>query len=671
MIRTSVLLVRSDLRTEPGRTVAISLLLAAGVVFPILMSGGGWTGVLPAAALAWAASAGATARNQRTARVLTLNGSGPGVPALASAGTMALPGVACTLITLVAGVVVDAGINVGTAIGVGLVVPVLTAAAQSLLGGPRGLRVGNRWMRVLGALVVVLLLVLVPALIFPVVLYLVALRRGVRPGWRRGAITLGAAVLAAAIAVSLGRTDSWWGLSLQLLVLGIPLVIALFRLGAVGVDLAGALGPHLGPRARLATAPLRHRRRAVAPLAMALGLAASLAVMDAVVGASFGQREDHLSTEETVILGRPTLRADQVVVRVSQSDPATVARVAEEETAGTEVRAAVINVLGGSVLSSVSIDGAAAGPGWVGVVTPEDLAALGLEDQVPALARGEAVVLNPTARPIDGQIDLTLPGRTISLAAVASPGTVPATELPGALVSPTVADRLDLDVGSARVVLSPTADATAPPPGLGAMAEAIRRRAVPAAGGQPATTLDPGAPGNLLKFFAWGNEASDPIVFGDEVTEVGPRGPLNDVPYFAGTRAEGTRSLVVIGPICLVLLGASGLLILGATRYEDTVLSENGASPRLRASLAMAQAGLLATGTTLVAAIAGIGLPALAFRTYNQGNDRGALPIIPLVVPWEVPVGLLVLTAAAVASAGLIVATRDRFATATRDDLAW
>ncbi len=69
------------------------------------------------------------------------------------------------------------------------------------------------------------------------------------------------------------------------------------------------------------------------------------------------------------------------------------------------------------------------------------------------------------------------------------------------------------------------------------------------------------------------------------------------------------------------------------------------------------QAALVATGASVVGALVGIGLPALSFSVYN-GSDRGGLPPVPLVVPWEVPALLILLPVVAALLSGLPLATR-------------
>lgn len=102
---------------------------------------------------------------------------------------------------------------------------------------------------------------------------------------------------------------------------------------------------------------------------------------------------------------------------------------------------------------------------------------------------------------------------------------------------------------------------------------------------------------------------------------------------------------------------AGVVLALGATRAEDAVLWVQGAPEGTRASLGAIQALVLSGAASVLAAIVGIGLPALAFSVYDR-SARGGLPPIPLVVPWEVPVGLVALPLASALLAAAVVATR-------------
>jgi hypothetical protein len=127
------------------------------------------------------------------------------------------------------------------------------------------------------------------------------------------------------------------------------------------------------------------------------------------------------------------------------------------------------------------------------------------------------------------------------------------------------------------------------------------------------------------------------------------------VPAFATTADEGRGRLVGLAALAVLMTVAGVLLALGAARSDDVVLEVQGAPTGMRSAVSAIQAAALATSAAVFAAVAGIGIPALAFRIYDQDAE---LPDIPLVVPTAVWVVLVAIPVLAVAISAAVPAAR-------------
>ena len=599
---------------------------------------------------------------------------------------MVAPGLGATVLSMGLASVrgVDAGAQAWIPI-VCVVIPALvawTAAAATREGMAR-----RRWWATAGLVLLSVVVVLaLPILLIPALMVVVG-RLGERSGVARAGLALGAGLVAVLVAVAMGKTSDWLGLSFAMLVLVPPLVVAAAYLGTVALELVGASTRRLGPaNARLASAPLAARRRGVASVGAVLAVVTAVAVLDSTVGASFGRREADRPLAPPTMSAPAGTGADQAIGVIGvTADPATVTTAATEAASSSGTTVTLIDRLGnggtllpmeGSPLSS-SLDATVGltpnstdpgAPTWIGVVEPDALGALGLGRATDDLAAGRLVVLRGTAAstvsPPSYEPDaLVMPG-TLPTEAVSADIRTPAL-LPAALVSPAVAEASGLPVRPARVVVTP--DPTRP---LGR--EELRSIAQEVVGssraGPPAEDAD-----GIMTFIDL-LERDQGVRLGDEVmvTERAA-GPLNEVPVFARTAEQARDRMVPLAILALLVTVGGVVLVLGTTRAEDAVLELQGAERSTRARLSAVQAGLLAGSSSALAALAGIGLPALAFSTYN-GSGRGSLPPIPLVVPWEVPALLVALPLASAVLAGAVVWLRRPPGAAglsLEDELAW
>lgn len=690
MIRLATRLVAHDLRADPLSAAAITLLLAVAGALPAVLSTSVLAGLVLAGVVAATATVGAVAAHGHRRSTLELNGAGAGVGVLVGMGTMVGPGLIATLVAFTVTAGRGGESPLARAAVLGLVVPLVTAGIVSLLSLERVRHRRPRWVRLVLGLLWVPLVVAAPILGPP--LGLVAVGRAVERRGRkaRAGVALAAAIVVVVGAAGVGRATTWFDLFLALVVLGPVLVVAVGRLGTTALDAAGAVARRLGSRARLASAPLVLRRRALGPVAAVLAVVVALAALEGTVGASFGRREALRRAAGPTVVGVAGTTADQAIGVVSPAeDPAAVHLVAADVAPRRGARATVIDRLGDGgtpsrsgdtgfnpflIEPTVAVAGTGLevrGPIWIGVIDPADMAALGVGDLADELAAGQLVVLNPTLtdggriRAAAYATAVEVPDGALPSVAVTAPGRDVPALLPGGLISPAVAAGTGVAVRPGRIVMTSGPDRPLDREALRAAAGAVVDRTVPdgSPSGSGDSTLD------LVRVM----ERDAKVRLGDDAVDLGGDGPLNDVPGLSATRDEARGRMATLALLAALVTVAGVALALGATRTEDAVLWVQGAPEGTRASLGAIQALVLSGAASVLAAIVGIGLPALAFSVYN-GSARGDLPPIPLVVPWEVAVGLVALPLASALLAAAVVAARRPSAAGRAgpsDDLAW
>ncbi|HMJ78511.1 MAG TPA: FtsX-like permease family protein, partial [Iamia sp.] len=504
----------------------------------------------------------------------------------------------------------------------------------------------------------------------------------------RAGLTIVAVVGAVLTARAVGTAETWFDLDFLLLVAAAPLVFAVAWISAQLMGLAASPLRRLGPTARLAATPLVVRRGHLGPIAAAVGLVVTLAVLEGVVGASFGAREAGRDRAD-VVLGETGTSDDQLIVSTSNLPADETRRVAAEAATGKQVRLAVIDQLGeGGTetrpdiraespprsriparlteldVSFVADDFVAVPPGvsvavdagssWVGVATAADLSALGLADLGPALERGEAVVLNPD---VAGTTTIALEGPD-----GAEIGRLPAARsgadehgllLPAVVVSPAVADGLGQARYGGRAVVVPT-DPESRRAGSDTVEVAFAihdhaRKELPDVAGTESEGVAASA-----RYV----ESQEPPARGDEEVVRDAGGPLNALSFMSGTASEGRSRGFALAVAALLVCVAGTILVLGGSRAEDAVLEAQGAEPRTRVVVAAVQAGAVALTASVLGGLAGIGLPVLAMTSYNDRDRVDGLPDIPVVIPVSVAVLLVVLPVAAAVIAAVVVRSR-------------
>ncbi len=705
-------LTATGLRRRPGPALALALALAASTLTPALIAAG-WdvemvpaSGVLLAAVFAFAAGVGAVGLTEQRDRVLAINGAPRHLHYLLSGTSMAAPAMAATGMVLAARPLLHPAPAVTVVVGMSLVIPVLVAPAAlwvatraapgggaSVAGPASQSRRARRMVWLATFALIVLVVVAAPGLLLLlptaslVLGPLRVLTRADGGSLRARLVSGGLALGALAICVVfVGTARDWLDLFVVLLVLVPVAVAAVAVLGIVVADALARAGARIGGIVRLALAPVVNRRAVLGPVVGLVAAMVWLAVVNAVVGASFDERERARPAALAGLSVPAGNRPDQAIVWPGLVDPAEL-RSGLARAGGGDLRSVVIGQVGIGMdtgttgllprmaqlsVALESLDGPAAGrwsSSWVGVVSDDDLPALGWDGAAEELAAGRAVLVGGQAVPADGTVRFRTPDGPVSLPAssVASAG---GGAMPGALVSEAVAATLSPVRITGRVVVVPQAGHEATDQELLAQGNAV----VELAQSMPLETLDglSDAEDDGFEFFkAWANINPSEVVLGDQEVEVIPAGgPLNEVPIFAGTREQGRARLVALAGLPLVMTVAGVALVLSSTRRQDAVLAVQGAPRALRAKAAAIQGLLLGGSASVVAASLGIGVPALTFAVYNSSAD---LPPIPLVVPAEVLVVLVALPVLAAAASAMVMMARrsDPLASPSVDYLAW
>ncbi|MGH9235090.1 MAG: hypothetical protein ACRD0R_17325 [Acidimicrobiales bacterium] len=668
-------LILGDLRAAPGRAAAVAVLLGAAALLPTLIASAPAVGAVLAFATTVAATSGATAAHDRRAAVLRLNGGTPlAIGGWIDAATMVVPGAVGAAGAAVVGAMLSPGPRLVSIVWLALVVPIAAAplagwlASRSVLDPARAASPDASAPRRRGPSLGRALLALVVALINPVLLLAwLALRlaspaRSPRPLGRLAGVVL-ALVIVVGTAIAAGSASDWTTLGFVLYLAGPAAALSVAVLGSAALDGTGALTARAGPWSRIALSPLTGRSRSLGPIVGVLAVVTSLAAMNATVGASFGQREHDRERTLPTRTEQAGSGPDQAIGNVHAVEPAALRRIADDVSAATATRAVVIERHGIGTMATydgpqfpdiveppttfLGADEHAAAPIWLGIVEPSDLEALGLGASAPDLAAGKVVLLNPELAADRGRVTVSHSGTRTDLPAVPATGPTGGIRLPGGLVSRATAEALEGPISTAQVVVVPGPGGRAEPAALRSAAQAIvdgaRRLPLLTPDGLDATAEASFSTSDLFR-------ANDPVLLGDEHVVVFRSGPLNDVPVLAGTREAGSGQLVGLGALGLLMAVAGVGLALGATRSDDLVLRAQGAPRALRSAIGAIQAAVLTGSSSVLAAVMGVGLPALAFQVYNGGST---LPDIPLVVPAEVPALLVGLPVAAAALTAL------------------
>lgn len=670
MIRLAALAARAELRRAPGRCAAVAVLLGVAVLLHPLLRPGSFAGLALAVVVAAAATAGALEAEGRRTRILAENGAGPAGLAVVTAATLVAPGLAAAATATLVGLV-SGGVRPLTALGLAVAVPVLTASVTAALVAVGGTRSPG----VTGALVVLACLT-APLLVGPLAVLALVVHPRVRLG--PGALRITATVLAVGVtgtvAWALSRAESFFDLWLLMVVTAGPLAVAVGWLGTAAVSGLARAVAHLGPTARLAATPLAHRRHLLGPVAAVVAVVATLAAAQGVVGASFGAREEARRAVPRTVLGVAGTDDDEVIAVTTGLTPADLlTRVADATAAAPDAEVALVDRVGGGGTDASPGDDdhdddepggfldlanlrssppdvtvpTGGGPRWVGVVDPSALGALGLADHAAALARGDALVLNPATEVVDGTVAVSGPDRTVAVPAV---GVSERTGLllPAVLVSDVRAVDLGGERTGARVVVR------AP-----AVADALRVADDVAAGsGDPVLATGGGSGAAANGWFAASFERDAPAVTGGEVIRTDPTDPLDGVPWLARSAAQGGPRVVTFAALALLVALAGTLLVTGGTRAEDAVLVVQGAPTSFRVAAAAVQTGVVAAAGAALGAVVGVGVPAVAIGLYNGRGRSAEILDVPVVVPARVGVVLALVPVVAAAAAALVVGLR-------------
>lgn len=707
MIRLAWRLAIGEARRSPARLVAVACLLVAAAWLPTLIDAP-LVGGLVALAAAFSAAVGAAALTEDRAVILERNGSRVGIQTLITMISMLIPGGAALVVTAAVAAVSGAGPTIVTTVVITVVIPLLTAplAGWATLRRRRFDRrsltgfAGRRRVAVI-AVAVVVCLVFLPLGLAVIAGYVTS------GSWSQDRVRRVISAILALVALGfatfvLGESRDWTDFGLALLFM-IPVLVVGVMILAVHVHaVATDQGGRLGPRFRLALAPLMLRRRVLAPLLALVTLAMAIAVTEGVVGASFGKREaDRAQTlpSVTAVAGN---RPRQAIVAVPPIDPSALRDVATAQLAGTGATAVVIDEVGvgNAQVASMPLDGfsgaslgvwafAAFDPvglqsrpswtptgrkvdtssRWLGVVEPADLDVLGWSGAKRSLTEGKVVVVAPREPVADGTVAVKVGTGEQRLPAGVVDGPRGGYALPGALVSAETAARLSPLTTTARVVVVPSPTAQDQPTVRELVAygrrisDAVSRLPVARPAG-----LSPDQHSNLELYagIIRSSLGENPVTSGAKTLTIWESGPLNDVPYFADTADQARRSMVPLIVLCVLVTLAVVFLALGATRRDDEILAVQGAPGGLRSAIAAIQTGVVTLTAAVLAAILGIGIPAVCFALYNRHAD---LPSIPLVVPGLVWVVLVAVPAGTVALAALLPLFRRRTSSQIWSDL--
>lgn len=670
MIALAFRLALADLRRAPGRAAAVAGLLVVAALLPAVVRPGSLAGAVLAVVVASAATAGAAAQHERRARILTESGAETGAQALVTVAGLVGPGTAAAAVATVVGLATGGDPSPAAALAIGFVVPVVAGAVTTWVAAGRAPRrrgtVALAVLAVLTAPLVVVPLALVAVLVVPP---LTRARRSVRI-----AVSIVAVAVSVAAAVLLSWAETFWELGALLLAAAVPLTVAVGWLGGAAVAVAAAVATRLGPTARLATAPLGRRRRQLGPIAAVVAVVATLAAAEGVVGASFEAREDR--RPPPLVLGPAGTDDQQAIAVTTGLDPAEERWRVAEAVGEAPVEVAVIDRIDGGGTGASPTEGPVdvplldlgsslgpepdvsvatdRGPVWVGVVAPEALGPLGLDAHAAALAAGDALVLDPGTVVEDGRVEVAgAPAGPTSLPAVVV-GDEVALLLPAVLVSDARAAELGGVRNGARAVVVPRPGAAAGE--AVAAAERIRSpltdvsRAIERAG----DVLEPGS--DVVAAI----EQQRPVAGGAESVQADDIAPLDDVPLLARTTDAGQQRAIALGGLAVLVALAGTLLVVGGARSEDAVLVVQGAPDRHRVATAAVQTTTVALAGTVLGAIVGLGVPALAFALYN-GRERDARTLdVPYVLPPGLVVLLVAVPLAAAALAAIVVAARGR-----------
>ncbi len=676
----------SHWRRNSGVASAVTLVLLGAVWLPMLVDGSLLLGVLLAVGVVLGAIVGAAPTLEQQSHVLTGNGARRGQRFVIGAVMALLPGAVAFVIAGLGIMFVATGPTLFDAALITLIVPlivgpygthVVTAQAQRATTSPGRL---SSWLRLVGALAVIGVGLLVP----PLGLALAAvwiLGGSWSTNMRFRGIAVAVAFLAIVTAtVLLGLSQTWSDLAVAATFLLPGLLIAISVVGmSVVAFAADRLGQH-APRLRLAVAPLMNRRRALASMSGLVVLVMTIAVSNAVVGASFGKREAQREVTLPTVTRPAGNAANQVIVTVPPVNAQRLRHVVASTLTSSGATGVVIEQVGLGASNTNEFVAALARTkprdrlsieleprlpqrngqssvrtrsSWLGVVAPGDLELLHWGSANSALNNNEVVLVSGRKADQDAATGIVTAHGVVRLPAQVVDGPRGGIALPGALVSSSTAKTLSPVVTGARVVITPSSNTVS----IGELLSAGRR--VQQAASNLPTTAPTGlseAERNHFNLAAvTALHAEDGVVAGSKQVVLWESGSLNEVAYFSHTATQARRAIPGLATLSVLLTLVTVLLGLGATRGDDAILVEQGAPARLRTRFAACQASLVSMTAGVCAAVLGIGIPLGAFALFNA---RTSLPPIPLVIPGVVWIVIVIVPAVTVLLAALFSSRR-------------
>jgi len=456
-----------------------------------------------------------------------------------------------------------------------------------------------------------------------------------------------------------GSVDSWSGMFLS-----VPLGGLLVAIGAIGIALFIAsrlprLTRPLGGAISHAGKGLARQRYRTGPLLALVTVVIGFCMVGAVMGRSFGEREDRrlafhnrfvVPTIARSILPDNLVRVDGLTDEppLAGNSPIATREAALQKALHRAFPAGQFLQLNsparyGAPLEAPLVQQAGGDerdiPQLVVIGDARLLDVLGVKGHAADLAAGRAVALTPFV--IDRN-SIRLPssaGRIVRIPAVWA-GNKSTRAWPAVVLSAGAAQRLGrVPIRVATVIRSPR-------PVDAKQAQAVRN-AVQASSGLNAS----GAFGGSQSDDSFRLVSGGPAI-GGELTNASPygsgglfasdhKGNLAAGP-FINTNGHQMRTVIVTGAAL-----ASSAVIIALTlasldrRRDDDLFALLGAPRRFRRRLGAAQAAMLATIAGGVGTALGLAAPAYAFWLYNH-RQRGTLPPIPFVLPVEAIVVFLV-----------------------------
>jgi hypothetical protein len=447
-------------------------------------------------------------------------------------------------------------------------------------------------------------------------------------------------VLLAFLAILLVATSTSSGSNIDLaLPLLLPLLFGAFALVVpASADATTALlGRFPGPTIRLGASSASRNRRGVTLPTTLLAALACLLVVTVVVGEGLGARESARRGALTALGPATVAGSDRLVLVQSsaflQPDRPAIDLMTRIRTALPGVE--VVDVIGvplmpragravlGEVRRTSFFDRSDPAPVDVAVATPKLLAVLGID---PGLARGRSAVV------LDARV--LRPDRTVRLDPFSVSAPSPATGADRPIALPAVlARRGSLPAGLPAVLLPPATFPTL----VGAPS-----------GGSLAIVGFAGRPPTSAEVRAVQAVTSLPVARGDDPVDV--LGTLRtDRVDSIGVRSR-PDSYRILAETLVVAMAVAALAHLAtrlATRREDAILLDLGATRSALARVAVVRAAVVASIGVGLGTVVGFGGVAIGLARYRQsGRFAGPNPLapIPFTIPAPVWMGLAGLT---------------------------